>query len=118
MDRSGGPMRDQVRVARAQRGDGRPQPMGHRQRRGDLCQPVDRAPLKIGHEKHRQKAERRKHPGDNEHHPVGTLHRVQFLRALRGQGLLDAFQPDGQRFGPLGRGGIRLFPVVVNGQLH
>ena len=64
-----------------------------------------------------RKPERRKHPRDNEHHLVGALHRLQFLRALRGQGLLDALQPGGQRFGILRRGGFGLRAAALDGEL-
>ena len=57
-------------------------------------------------------------PGDDEHHLVGALHRFQFLRPLRGQGLFDALQPGGEGFGVFRRGGIGLLPVALDGELR
>jgi len=110
---------DQSRVTRAKRRHRRlgAQRMVHGRSLGDFREAVDGAPMEIGRGQHGQKAEHRKYPRDKEDHIVGALHRLQFLRALRGEGLVDVGQLGAQRLGIPRRGGIGLRAVVLDGEL-
>ena len=74
--------------------------------------------MEIGREQHGEQPKRREGARDDEHHPVGALHRFEFLRALRGKGLFDAVQPEAEGFGAPGGGGIGFLPVALDGDLR